>query len=74
MAVNAKAGPIVNKVTSDPNGTPGQTSGGVPATRMPREVGLPTAGTTSLIPPFNESPTADPLAETFAPPQVPSDD
>lgn len=71
MAVNPKMGPIVTKVTDDPNGTPGQTSGNVPVTTSrTRQAGLPTAGATSLIPPFNESPTLDPLAETFAPPQV----
>lgn len=74
MAVNPVFGPIVEKSAEDPNGTPGQTSGNVPATesRM-REAGLPTAGATSLIPPFNTSPTLNPLDEAFggAPPVGP---
>jgi hypothetical protein len=72
MAINPVNGPIVDKATSDPNGTPGQTSGGVPATQSrTRESGLPTAGGLAGIPPFLDSPTLDPLAETFAPPVGP---
>lgn len=71
MAINPTYGPIVNKLTSDPNGTPGQTKGGVPATTSRvRQPGEPTAGANSLIPPFTENPTIDPLAETFAPPSI----
>lgn len=68
MAVNPTYGPIITKNNDDPNGTPGQTSGGVAVTPPVRQVNEPTAGSTSLVPPFNTNPTIDPLAETFAPP------
>lgn len=70
MAVNPIYGPIVNKAVSDPNGPPGTTSGNVPVTdatdkRVYKE---PTAGAMASLPPYNQSPHLDPLAETFAPP------
>ena len=74
MAINPVLGPIIQKSTDDPNGPPGKTSGGVPATvSRTREQGLPTAGASASIPPFNENPKLDPLAETFFPPMPPGD-
>ena len=72
MAVNPIYGPIYEKSTSDPNGTPGQTSGRVPATySRQRDAALPTAGSTGTIAPFLTNPHLDPLAETFVPPAGP---
>jgi hypothetical protein len=74
MAINPTYGPIIEKSASDPNGDPGQTKGGVPVTASrTRETGLPTAGSTGSIPPFNMSPKLDPLAETFGPALPPGD-
>lgn len=68
----AKYGPIISKVNADPNGHPGQTSGGVPATvSHSRDVMEPTAGSNASIPPYNQSPTLDPLAEDFSAPTDP---
>lgn len=72
MADNAATyGPILNKISTDPSGTPGQTKGGVPVTTSTtRTPQLPTAGTNQAIPPFNNNPVLDPLAEQFVPPPV----
>lgn len=57
-------GPIPDIEEMDPNGTPGQTKGGV-ADRLsesPSYQKEPTAGSTELVPPFLRHPRRDPLA------------